>query len=72
MREVGTKSASMSASKSPSMSASMSASTKFPSSVAAYLGGVKSALLSVFSLVLMGTYIGLGALAHDVGVSSVW
>ena len=30
-----------------SMSASMSASTKFPSSAAAYFGGVKSALLSV-------------------------
>ena len=65
-------SASKSVSKSASMSASMSASTKFPSSAAAYFGGVKSALLSVFSLVLMGTYIGLGALAHDVGLPSVW
>src|SRR4029077_3493438 len=68
MREVADKSAS----KFASMSAFMSAPTKFPSSVAAYFGGVKSALLSVFSLVLMGTYIGLGALAHDVGLPSVW
>jgi predicted branched-subunit amino acid permease len=50
----------------------MSVSNRFPSSTAAYLGGVRSALLSVFSMVLMGTYIGLGALAHDVGVSSPW
>jgi hypothetical protein len=54
------------------MCAALSASTKFPSSAAAYFGGVKSALLSVFSLVLMGTYVGLGALAHDVGLPPVW
>lgn len=44
----------------------------FPSSSSAYFGGVKSALASVYVIVLMGTYVGLGALAHDVGVSSLW
>lgn len=44
----------------------------FSSSAAAFLGGVKSALTSVFFLVLAGTYIGMGALAHDFGFSSWW
>src|SRR5471032_1953873 len=39
---------------------------------AAFFAGVKSAWLSVFSLVLMGTYIGMGALAHSVGLSAWW
>lgn len=50
----------------------MSAPLMFSSSAAAYFGGVRSAILSVFSLVLMGTYIGMGALAHDVGLPSLW
>ncbi len=50
----------------------MPAPMSFSSSATAYAGGIKSALLSVFSLVLMGTYIGMGALAHDVGVSPLW
>ncbi|MGC1825318.1 MAG: AzlC family ABC transporter permease [Pseudolabrys sp.] len=33
---------------------------------------MKSALASVFFLVLAGTYIGMGALAHDFGFSSWW
>jgi predicted branched-subunit amino acid permease len=44
----------------------------FQSSGAAFFGGVKSALTSVFVLVLMGTYIGIGALAHDFGLASWW
>jgi predicted branched-subunit amino acid permease len=48
------------------------ASTAFSKSVTAYFAGIKSALLSVFSIVLMGTYVGMGALAHDVGLSSGW
>jgi len=43
-----------------------------PSSAAVFFAGVKSALTSVFFLVLMGTYIGIGALAHDYGFSSAW
>jgi len=50
----------------------MSGSQTFNSSSAAFLAGVRSALTSVYAIVLMGTYIGLGALAHDVGVSPVW
>jgi predicted branched-subunit amino acid permease len=50
----------------------MPAPATFSSSAAAFLGGVKSALRSVFFLVLAGTYIGMGALAHDFGFSSWW
>lgn len=44
----------------------------FTSSAHAFFAGVKSALTSVFFLVLMGTYIGMGALAHDFGLSPWW
>ena len=50
----------------------MSAPDTFKTSAAAFFGGVKSALTSVFFLVLMGTYIGIGALAHDFGLTSWW
>ena len=50
----------------------MSAPATYSSSAAAFFGGVKSALFSVFFLVLMGTYIGIGALAHDFGLTSWW
>jgi predicted branched-subunit amino acid permease len=50
----------------------MSAPNTFNTSTAAFFGGVKSALTSVFFLVLMGTYIGIGALAHDFGLTSWW
>jgi predicted branched-subunit amino acid permease len=44
----------------------------FASATAAYLGGIRSAWTSVFLLVMAGTYIGLGALAHDFGLSAFW
>jgi predicted branched-subunit amino acid permease len=50
----------------------MSAPDTFKSSAPAFVGGVKSALTSVFFLVLVGTYIGIGALAHDFGLTSWW
>src|ERR1039457_2453334 len=50
----------------------MSAPGPFNSNAAAFFDGVKSAWTSVFFLVLMGTYIGIGALAHDFGLSSWW
>ena len=50
----------------------MSVLRTFDSTVAAFFGGVKSAIFSVFFLVLMGTYIGIGALAHDFGLTSWW
>lgn len=37
-----------------------------------YLAGIRAAWTSVFSLVLFGTYIGIGALAHDFGFSIHW
>jgi predicted branched-subunit amino acid permease len=50
----------------------MSAKRTFNSNASAFFGGVKSALFSVFFLVLSGTYIGMGALAHDFGLTSWW
>ncbi len=43
-----------------------------PSSTAAFFAGARSALTSVFFLVLAGTYIGIGALAHDFNLSAWW
>jgi predicted branched-subunit amino acid permease len=42
------------------------------SATGAFLAGVRSAWTSVFFLVLLGTYIGIGALAHDYGFSPWW
>jgi predicted branched-subunit amino acid permease len=39
---------------------------------AAFLTGLRAAVTSVFVLVLFGTYIGIGALAHDFGFSVIW
>jgi predicted branched-subunit amino acid permease len=50
----------------------MPAPGPFNSSAAAFFGGVKSAWTSVFFLVLAGTFIGMGALAHDFALSSWW
>jgi predicted branched-subunit amino acid permease len=38
----------------------------------AYLAGIRAAVTSVFFYVLIGTYIGIGALAHDFGFSVGW
>jgi predicted branched-subunit amino acid permease len=38
----------------------------------AFFDGAKSAWTSVFSLVLIGTFIGIGALGHDYGFSLPW
>ena len=50
----------------------MAAPRNFSSAPAAFFAGVKSALTSVFVLVLMGTYVGIGALTHDFGQASWW
>ena len=42
------------------------------SAAGAFLAGAKSAWTSVFVYVLFGTYIGIGALAHDFGFSVWW
>jgi len=43
-----------------------------PSTVSIFFAGVRSAIASVFFLVLAGTYIGMGALAHDFGFPPWW
>jgi len=52
----------------------MSAHPKFSASTsaAAFAEGYRTALKSVYIYVLIGTYIGFGALAHDLGFSVVW
>jgi len=50
----------------------MPAPATFSSASAAFFSGVKSAWTSLFFLVLAGTYIGIGALAHGFGQSSWW
>ena len=50
----------------------MPAQATFPTSSSAFLGGVRSALTSVFVMVLAGTYVGIGALAHGFGLTSWW
>lgn len=48
--------------------------TKSPASspAKAFFAGWRAAWSSVFSLVLIGTYVGIGALAHDYGFSLGW
>jgi predicted branched-subunit amino acid permease len=43
-----------------------------PSAAVTFLAGFRAAWLSVLAYVLIGTYIGLGALAHDFGFSLWW
>jgi predicted branched-subunit amino acid permease len=38
----------------------------------AFVAGYKAAWRSIFAYVLFGTYIGIGALAHDFGFSAAW
>jgi predicted branched-subunit amino acid permease len=39
---------------------------------ATFLAGLRTSATSVFSLVLVGTYVGMGALAYDYGFSLLW
>ena len=39
------------------------------STASAFLAGVRAAMTSVFLYVLFGTFVGIGALAHDYGFS---
>jgi predicted branched-subunit amino acid permease len=45
---------------------------QFESWLSAFAGGLRAAPRSVFSYVLFATYIGIGALAHDLGFSLIW
>jgi predicted branched-subunit amino acid permease len=42
------------------------------STAAAFLQGAKAAVSTVFVYVTIGTYLGIGALSHDLGFSLVW
>jgi predicted branched-subunit amino acid permease len=44
----------------------------FETSRAAFAAGVRTAWTSVFAMVMSGTYVGIGALAHDAGLSALW
>lgn len=37
-----------------------------------FLGGMRAGAMSVFMVVLVGSYISIGALAHDLGFSLLW
>ena len=50
----------------------MQSSRTFDSSAAAFAAGVRTAWTSVFAMVMAGTYVGIGALAHDAGLSALW
>ena len=42
------------------------------SSARVFLDGMRNSATSAFSLVLVGTYVGVGALGHDYGFSLPW
>jgi len=50
----------------------MSGPITYGSAAAAFRAGVKSAVTSVFFLVISGTYVGIGALAHGYGFAPWW
>ena len=54
------------------MSSAASSELPAPSSAAAFRDGLIASFRSVFALVLIGTYVGIGALAHDYGFSLIW
>jgi predicted branched-subunit amino acid permease len=50
----------------------MAGPKQFSSTAAAFFGGIRHALTSVYVLVMAGTFIGVGALGHDFGFSAAW
>ena len=51
---------------------SAAASPESSSALAAFAHGLAAAARSVFLFVVFGTYVGIGALAHDLGFSLPW
>lgn len=51
---------------------SSDANPEMPSVLSVFLSGLRAAFLSVFVMVLVGTYVGIGALAHDYGFTLSW
>src|SRR5215208_381546 len=54
------------------MSSDLAADAPLPCSAIAFVQGLLASFRSVFTLVLIGTYVGIGALAHDYGFSIAW
>jgi predicted branched-subunit amino acid permease len=54
------------------MSSAPESGSPLPSATSAFLAGLRASFTSVFVLVLLGTYVGIGALAHDYGFSLPW
>ena len=54
------------------MSSDETSKLRVLSSSGAFLAGLRASWTSVFALVLIGTYVGIGALAHDYGFSLGW
>src|SRR3569832_2489188 len=52
--------------------APMQPTRTFDTTNAAFAAGVRTAWTSVFAMVMSGTYVGIGALAHDAGLSAIW
>jgi predicted branched-subunit amino acid permease len=50
----------------------MSPAPELPSTTASFFAGFRAAWRSVLAYVLIGTYIGIAALAHDFGLSLPW
>lgn len=50
----------------------MAGHRQFTSTAAAFAGGIRSALTSVYVIVMAGTFVGVGALGHDFGFSATW
>lgn len=54
------------------MSSAANSQCPQPSAVSVFFDGLLASFRSVFTLVLIGTYVGVGALAHDYGFSLIW
>lgn len=54
------------------MPSTVSTDYRAPSSAGMFLAGVLASFRSVFALVLIGSYVGVGALAHNYGFSLDW
>jgi predicted branched-subunit amino acid permease len=54
------------------MSAAPDSDSPRHSATAAFFAGMRASWMSVFTVVLIGTYVGIGALAHDYGFSLAW
>ena len=56
----------------PASATSASSGPEEISTLSAYLAGFRATWTSIFSYVLFGTYIGIGALSHDFGFTIWW